>query len=316
MGATIRGNEVLVQEMHRPASVWKERYWMNPTISVLMPVWNRSRYLPQAIESVLAQTCADWELLVLDDGSTEDTRSVVTAYGDPRIHWLTAPHQGLVQTLNRGLALATGKFIARMDSDDICREDRFDVQLTFMKHHPDIDICGSFVNIIGGAGEPQWTYPQDHESIQAGLLFHNCLAHPTVFIRRETWNAGGFRYDPAFIHAEDYELWDRCAWSLRLAVIPENLVVYRMHENQVSTRHPGAQRASVKRLHERQLRRMRIPFTEDELELHCRLRDNVSQDARDQWIEKLVKHNDVMGTYSKEAFRRIAERLRLGQPAL
>lgn len=287
---------------------------MNPTISVLMPVWNRSEFLQQALDSVLAQTFEDWELLILDDGSTEDMSGVMRATRDPRIRWMSGPHLGVAGTLNRGLDFATGQFIARMDSDDVCRPDRFAEQIRFMHEHPDIDLCGSFVDIIGKDRSGQWTYPLHHDEIQAGLLFQNCLAHPSVLFRKSSFNRHGLYYDSTYVPAEDHEIWDRSSWLLKFAVIPDTLLSYRLHATQSSALSAAAQRQSVSALHARQLTRLGVKYTKDELDMHCSLVRSPSSAARTNWLEMLLEQNERVGLYSRTAFRAVIERILAGKP--
>src|SRR5688572_768328 len=120
-----------------------------PLISVLMPVYNAGPYLKESIESVLAQTYDNFEFLIINDGSTDSSEKEILSYNDVRIHYVKCEtNSGLIATLNQGLALATGKYIVRMDADDICRPQRFEKQVRFMENHPEIGICGCCADVI------------------------------------------------------------------------------------------------------------------------------------------------------------------------
>jgi glycosyltransferase involved in cell wall biosynthesis len=202
-----------------------------PTVSVVMPTYNAGRFLSEAVRSVLAQTFTDLELLVIDDGSTDDTPAVMAAFTDPRIRYVRHErNRGLVAVLNEGLDRAQGRYIARMDADDRMRNDRLLLQVTFLEAHPEITLVASYVDLIDTDGERTGVWDTDRAtateaSIRAMMPRTNCIAHSTVMIRRS--HLGTLRY--AGRH-EDWDLWLRLlSRGKRLAKIPEALVELRVH---------------------------------------------------------------------------------------
>lgn len=203
-----------------------------PRISVLMPVYNVAAYVQGAIDSILNQSYKDFELLIINDGSTDATRDEVLKFTDPRIRFVENEHNiGLANTLNRGIELATGEYIARMDGDDISLPDRLKKQADMLDRHLEIDICGAGYRFFGSKNY-EVHYPRDHESIKAGLLFGCCMIIP--MFRKESVIKANLRYDQAFFPAEDYRFWTQCVTKLKLYNIPETLFLYRMHPAQVS----------------------------------------------------------------------------------
>lgn len=205
----------------------------SPPISVLLAVYNGQRYLPQAVESVLAQTFGDFEFIAIDDGSTDHTRSILETYAakDSRLRLISRPNKGLTVTLNEGIGLAHGEFLARMDADDICRPTRFATQLAYLQSHPDCVLVGSRVLLIDPDGLPirQACDEQTHEQIdQAHLNRLWPVVHPAVMMRTNAVRqVGGYRNQ--YNTLEDLDLFLRLAEVGKLANLPEVLLDYRQH---------------------------------------------------------------------------------------
>lgn len=205
-----------------------------PSVTVLLPVRNGQAYLAAAIDSVLAQDHTDFELLVVDDGSTDATPAIlaVAAAADSRVRILRGG-DGLVAALNHGLAAAAAPWIARMDADDLAHPQRLTTQLRAAQQAPETAAFGSAYRVIDGAGRLFRVVrePLEPTAIAAELPRRNCLAHPTVLLRRDAVLAiGGYR--PAFPQAEDYDLWLRLAERHKLRNLPEVLLDYRQHAGQ------------------------------------------------------------------------------------
>jgi glycosyltransferase involved in cell wall biosynthesis len=180
-----------------------------PKVSVLMPVYNGGKFLAPAIESILKQSLPDLKLIVINDGSKDQSDAVVRAYAerDCRIRYFSRENRGLIFTLNEGLGYCTGKYVARMDADDIALPDRLKQQFEFMEGNPEVLVCGTSVRKIDEHGNPvgALTMPDEIRKVRAYALFRCPLMHPTTFFR----NHGALSYDPAYRHSEDYELWMR-----------------------------------------------------------------------------------------------------------
>lgn len=212
--------------------------WPAPAVSVLMPVYNGERFLVEAIESILGQTFADFEFVIVDDGSTDSSPAILADYAsrDLRIRVLSQANTGIVAALNRGLAECRAPLVARMDADDISLPTRLERQVAFLAVHPHVAVVGTAFQLVSetGSAGPVVRHARAHHAIRRGLRHGNCLGHPTVMMRREAIVAvGGYR---EFLrHAEDYDLWARVAERYELANISDCLLLYRVHGGQVSS---------------------------------------------------------------------------------
>ena len=199
-----------------------------------MPVYNGSEYLDDAIKSILNQTFQNLEFVIIDDGSTDDSLNIIKSYNDNRIRLIeNKDNQGQSKTLNKGINLARGTYIARVDQDDISRSDRLEKQLEFMERYSDIDVCGSWVELMGKYSDVM-NLETRSEDIKISLLTNQNLAHPAVMIRKSTFIKHNLYYDPKFIIANDYDLWVRMFEYCSFANIPEPLVRHRVHHDQFS----------------------------------------------------------------------------------
>ncbi len=287
---------------------------MPPAISVLMAVYNQAETLPEALASLWAQTFTDFELLVIDDGSTDDTPTLLTRQTDPRLRVLTNPtNLGLTASLNRGLAEASGEFIARMDGDDISLPARLAAQRAYLQRHPSVAACGSWVQTFG-ARQELWRFPVRPDDLRAELLFENVLAHGSVMLRRAALQAHDLRYDETLVRAQDYDLWARLARHAPLTNLPRPLVRYRLHAGQVGAADSSGQRATAQQVRRMQLGWLGLTPTESEMELHLALSTSgfaanlgwLGQ-AR-AWLEKIAVANQRCGEYPAAALRRALER--------
>lgn len=279
----------------------------SPRVTVLMPVFNGAEYLQEAIESILRQSFGDFEFLIVDDGSSDESAAVAERCADPRIRLVrNGTNRGLVASLNLGLDLARGDYVARMDADDISMRDRLQRQVDFMEGHPDVAVCGSWLEAFEGRKGTLWPPPLEDAEIKCGLLFESVIYHPTVMLRKSALLEGAVRYDSAFPHAEDYELWERMARSCRLANLGVVLLRYRLHGRSVGRREGEAQALSAGRVRERFLARLGIEPTSAELELHQAISswridaDPVFLQQAHAWLLKLMEANRVGGALPQQ----------------
>jgi hypothetical protein len=221
-----------------------------PAISVAMSVYNCERFLAPAIESILAQSYGDFEFLILNDGSTDQSAAIIDAFAaqDSRIRPIHRTNKGLIVSLNQLLAESRAPLIARMDGDDISKPERFAQQIAFMKAHPDHGVLGTWTEDMDEDGAPYHMTGSDHpvtnEEFQRVVGDRSPLCHPSVMMRRElALEAGG--YHAAFRHCEDYDLWLRLASRTKICSIPERLLRYRHSPGQVSTKHVVEQQYGV-----------------------------------------------------------------------
>ena len=210
---------------------------MTPEVSVLMPVRNGAAFLTAAVESILHQDFTEFELIIVDDGSTDATPMLLADFAarDKRLVLLQQPALGLVAALNRGLAAARAPLVARMDADDVAMKQRLGLQLAFLAANPEIALVGSAMEVIDAQGRPlrNMNLPTTPQEIRKILPVRNCIAHPTVMFRRAAVaGVGGYRAQ--FAQAEDYELWLRLSERHALAALPAPLLQYRQHLHQIT----------------------------------------------------------------------------------
>jgi glycosyltransferase involved in cell wall biosynthesis len=201
-----------------------------PTVSVILPAYNGARFLKEAVESIVHQTLQDWELIVVDDGSTDDTPEIMAGYHDPRIRYLkNEGNKGLVYSLNRAIEASAGRYIARMDADDISQPERLKKQVIFLELHPEIAVYDARQQFIDDTGYPTGSFNSDiigTENILRKMPWFNCMGHPSVIMRAEI--AKTYRYRKVVY--EDYDLWLRMLNDgLKLERTLEPLLLYRVH---------------------------------------------------------------------------------------
>jgi glycosyltransferase involved in cell wall biosynthesis len=223
----------------------------DPAVSVVMPVRDGMPFVREAIASILGQSLHDFELLVVNDGSTDGTREWIASLDDPRVRLIDAEGRGVVAALNTGVAHARGEFLARHDADDLSHPERLAVQLAFLRDHPEVDIVGSLSHFIDDRGRPvdtPWVADVRRvhdaactpEALRTLLPLTCGIAHGTVFMRTSVVReAGGYR--PEFEWAEDYDLWLRLLPRHRFAKIPRPLYWHRLHDRQVGAQYRDTQ---------------------------------------------------------------------------
>ncbi|WP_421656444.1 glycosyltransferase family 2 protein [Leptothermofonsia sp. ETS-13] len=210
----------------------------HPLVSVVMPVYNAEAYVGEAIESILAQTFDNFEFIILDDGSTDGSGQILKHYQqrDGRIKIISRENKGLIATLNEGIDCATGRYIARMDADDIALPERFSKQVEFLETHPDYVVVGSKVLLIDPEGLPICPFSTltEHEAIDAAHMEGKggAICHPASMLRRDILQKlGGYRQEMKY--AEDFDLFLRLAEVGKVANLPHILLKYRMHANSI-----------------------------------------------------------------------------------
>jgi GT2 family glycosyltransferase len=241
-----------------------------PGLSVVVPTYNAGRYVAEAIASVLNQDFMDFELLIVDDGSTDDTALALQPFGaDERVRMLrNERNMGLIATLHRAYAECRAPLIARMDSDDICDLSRFSKQVAFLRANPDVGIVGGAIRFFGNVAPNVFSFPTDHSAIRPAMLFFCPLAHPALMFRRELVDQGLLRYENDFRHAEDYHLWSRLLLRIKAANLPDVVLDYRLHAKQVSSSSADKQYAAALRVRGQMLQECGVDPTEEEVALH------------------------------------------------
>lgn len=220
-----------------------------PVISVILPVYNAQFTISEAINSILEQSFSDFEFIIINDGSSDSSEDIILSYADKRIRYYSNNiNCGLIYTLNRGIELAKGKYIARMDADDISFPRRFEKQLFVLENNENIIVCGTKIKYFG---IKKWKSPfvvfEKSIDLKEWLLRESCFAHPTVMIRREILINNNMKYNQSYFHAEDYKLWVDLSKYGDFYNIPEILLKYRLSSTQVTQSSNSIQQQNARR---------------------------------------------------------------------
>lgn len=283
-----------------------------PRVTVLMPVFNAGIYLDLAVQSILSQTFTDFELLIIDDGSTDGSFERIAHYQDQRIRLeVNHKNQGLVYSLNRGIQLSRGEYIARMDGDDFSLPERLAIQVEFMDSRPDIGICGSWIQIMDSVPIQTWRYPIDHEAIRCRLIFASAMAHPAVIMRRSILLHYQLLYDPRKTFAEDYAFWCECSKHIQLANIPRVLLDYRfLAERPDFDAYLQRQQAVADQIRLEQLARLGICASPMELIMHRDIALHMHQCTQEylekcrEWLERILAANQKSKVFASQLLAR------------
>jgi glycosyltransferase involved in cell wall biosynthesis len=270
---------------------------MEPVVSVILPVYNGEKYLRLAVDSILAQSLFEWELVIIDDGSTDTSPKILESYTDPRIKVFTnSQNMGVAKSLNRAIELSKGKYIARMDSDDIALPNRLTQQIAFLESHPDISICGGSIICIGTSSAVV-KYAKTHTEIRAQCLFNTPFAHPVVCWRKADFERHNLRYQETPPTAEDYELWERATRVLTAANLAAPLIKYRIDPQIKISGYIKQQFEGAKALREKLLNDISEGgWTNEELELI----HTIGEGKQIPSMEKLTEIDELFGKILKE----------------
>jgi glycosyltransferase involved in cell wall biosynthesis len=298
-----------------------------PRITVAMPAFNSADYIGQAVDSVLAQTWTDFELLLVDDGSSDDTLSIMQQYKtDSRVRVVILPHnRGRPHARGQCLEHARGEYIAMLDADDWCEPDRLERQLVYLEAHPDISVVGSWSRRVDADGRPlpdsMRREPITPEAVRCEMLFRCPLHNPTVLARTAALREHG--YDEHFQNAEDYDLWARMNATCRMANLPLKLTSYRRHAGQATSADELPIEQDWQKIHARLLTALGVIFDEQDLRYHALLhrgrrhfreRTGHAMDiayvrwAR-RWLETLMRANAGCQRYPQGALARMVGQL-------
>ncbi len=284
-----------------------------PPLSIIIPVYNADKYLTASVQSILNQTYSDFELIIINDGSTDNSEKIINSFSDNRIKYLiNDQNKGIVYTRNRGLKEALGDFVGMLDADDVVYPDKFEKQIAFLKSHPEYVMVGSWVKFIDENGErlpSGWKLKAPTEKIPALMLFKNYFLQSAVLYKRECF--GNHSFTEGFDILEDYLLWyqllkDYKAWNL-----PHYLVDYRLHPEGVTKKHDEERREKERNVFRIQLKDMGMDATAEELALHQALREGAPVQSpeelkkAEQWLLKLLKINCVNKVYDTRIFLKV-----------
>lgn len=282
-------------------------WYMSVEISVIMSVYNtKEEYLKDAINSVLNQTFKNFEFIIINDCSDEKTTQILESYNvlDKRIILISnSQNLGLTESLNIGLSKSSGKYIARMDADDISFSDRFEKQYRYMEKHQDIDVLGGWVKVgkrinksFGKAGT-KWR--------QVRMLIENAgICHSTAFIRKKFLDDNNLKYDVNIKKAQDYDLWCRCVDVGNLKVMPRLILKYRVHDEQISIKNRDEQEHYIRIIRKKRLDKLQFQYTKKELEQFLNMsKEILSAEELDAFFEKIIKSNKKLNILDNRILR-------------
>ena len=288
----------------------------NPKITVFIPVHNREGYIGDAIQSILGQNFQDFDILLIDDGSTDRSIEVMRSFHDPRITIVrNETNLGIPRTRNRGLELARGEYIALLDSDDRASPHRLQKQAAYLDAHPDCVQVGSWCRMMNEQGIPlkktkrQPTHPDE---VKAELLFRCCLSNRTIMGRTETLRKFGYRND--FPRCQDYDLHVRLSSQFKMANIPECLVLGRIHHQQITALTPDLGDEKKRQIISAQLEDLGVSFSPEDLDPHLMLsrmrKMQFAPDAKyirwaEEWLLRLLQANQTARKYESHFFSKI-----------
>lgn len=293
---------------------------VSPKVTVVIPIYNRAGYIASAIESILAQRFTDFELLLLDDGSTDGGVEIVRAHTDPRVRLVcNGANLGIPTTRNKGLQLAQGEYLAMLDSDDYAYPGRLEKQVTFLDSHADYAAVGSWTIAMDERGRllrKIGLLPVSPGEVQSQLLFHCSLANSSVMARKAVLQE--YRYRDDYSVCSDFDLWARMAKAYTLGNLPQVLVRRRMHTGRIT--HERAQLVKDRKLaiFRTQLTELGIACTDSDIERHFRLLHmNGADFAPDQeylawagaWLLRLQEANRHVRRYPQESFAQVVSEI-------
>jgi len=276
-----------------------------------MPVYNARQYLAEAIESVLQQTYTDWELIIVNDGSTDSSKAISNSFSDKRIRYYeNESNKGLIYTRNLLISKASGQYLSFLDSDDVALPARLERQVCFLDNNPGYAMCGTWAYMIDREGREikKINLSRKNSQIKCTLLFASSFLQSSVMIRRDVLSEN--QYDPAFPLAEDYELWCRLSKKYSLYNIPQKLTLYRWHEHNISKEKRDGLASNVQRIQERELHNIGITPSDEEMEVHLSISNRNMFGYSDKeyltklraWMKRLKQANRKTGYYDQSHF--------------
>ncbi|WP_303312080.1 glycosyltransferase family A protein [Hymenobacter sp. BT730] len=288
---------------------------MSPRVSVLVPVYNVEAYIQETLQSLLNQTFQDFEIVIVNDRSTDRTAERIQALNDPRIRLYTNPvNLGRAGSDNFGMTLVKGDLVAKMDGDDLCHPERLAKQVAFLDAHPEIDIVGSWVQCFG-AGQMLFKYPPQPADARAMMVFNMTIGNPSVMLRSSLWQSRGLHYNEQLRQTEDYDFFGRYLPLLTIANLPEALVQYRVLAHSVRPAIYDERLRVANEIRERLLKTFGVPYSARELHLHNTISHHpfhlgdITLAEVHEWLWKIHTSNQQSGFADSAAMlRAVAER--------
>ncbi len=283
-----------------------------PKVTVLMPVYNGEKFLREAIDSILNQSFSDFELIIINDGSSDSSLSIVNSYDDSRIKLINnIVNKGLVYSRNKGIAEARGKYIAMLDCDDVAYPQRLMRQFIFLENHPEYLMVGSGIETIDDKNNSlglSINICKDDE-VGSRLIFGNIFTQSSIMINRRIFANYKYREEAPF--SEDYDLWIRLAENNSIINLPEALIKYRLHSGSTGTIKKNKMISAVREILVHQLKKLKISPTDRQINLHLSIdfpkedHDNKTVDEVREWLSLLIQKNREVFLFPDDAFVRV-----------
>lgn len=256
---------------------------MNQLISVLMPCYNAEAYVESALRSIMNQSYTNIEILAINDCSQDSTLEILKRLSseDSRIRIVdNDTNLKLIKTLNKGVELCNGEFIARMDSDDLALPNRLEQQLAFLLQNPSVDIVGTQFKTFTNKHPDKLslhTNPLHDEELRAYMLFKSGICHPSAMIRKRVFTDLGLFFEHQYLHVEDYAFWSKALYKTRIANLGECLLLYRVHDRQISSLNDSIQQDNKKKIYAIHMERLGIEVNDDNLSFHASIAECVPE---------------------------------------
>jgi glycosyltransferase involved in cell wall biosynthesis len=282
-------------------------------LSIVMPVYNREKYIGISVKSILTQTFSDFEFIIVNDGSTDKTEEIIKNFNDERIILLNnEQNKGIVYSRNKGLSVARGKYIGMFDSDDIAYPQKFEEQIMFLRKNPDFGMVGSWVKHIdenGNTLKTKWKLKAKPKFIPAIMLFRNYFVQSTVVIRKEAIPVGG--YSKGFDVVEDSKMWFEVSLKYKVANLQKYLLHYRVHSGNASEPENEQMDPNLTKLFRYIFRKLEIEMTEDEIRIHYLIknREEITSFADlvliEHWLLKILQKNKKLKKFEQCILRNV-----------
>ena len=275
-----------------------------------MPAYNAGKYIEEAIQSILTQTYSSFEYIIINDGSTDNTEAIIKSFKDERIVYINnQSNLGLIESLNKGILISKGTYIARMDADDVAMPDRLSEQLKTFNRCPAAVAIGTNYFVLNGNLLKLAKNEDDSDYLKSLLLFATCFCHPTVMIKN-IFSKDGIAYHHDFIHAEDYKLWTDLALHGELRNTDKPLLKYRSHPKQISVSHNESQLQISSRIRQEYMQALGFVYTGEQFEIHNAIGNNEFIKSKEQlsqieeWLSELIKQNKAKRKFNESSFNK------------
>lgn len=284
----------------------------HPLVSVLMPVYNAEKHLREAMDSIINQTYKNIEFIVINDGSTDRSLEIIKSYNDARLVLISNDvNRGLIYSLNYGIGQCKGKYIARMDADDISLPERIAEQVKFMEMHEDVGVCGCDYIQFSKTSEKKYKALTNHDEILSHMMFNSAVIHPSLTIRKSMLERFNPVFNAGYNHSEDYELWSKLIFECKFSAVSKLLFKYRIHASQVTNVHSNVQTNSADKVRKELLDKLGFVYSQKDYELLCQLAGpnlfNTKQDilSWESFLFRLIEQNEQTKNIDPVEFNKV-----------